>query len=153
MARLLTSTSTTPPPTVRDMLRQWAADVDCNPIAICGLSIIEYAERVKGRKVRPSPRYLTPIAIACIRYRPGSFSQFASWVMWQLDCPPTWVPRYGDVGLCDVPEVGLVAALCTGRSPTNGALLWAVRSDQGVTIAPLKFVRAWRVEAELCPRQ
>lgn len=127
---------------VEAVLRLWAREPAPGRRAVCALSVLAYVEQATGRTLRPSPGLLTPIALAAIWLRPGSFEAFAAWAMEQLGCPPTIAPRRGDVGLVWLPISGLTACLCTASS------MWAARARRGVVIQPGSAVAAWRVS---CP--
>lgn len=120
-------------------LRRWAAEPFDRRRANCGLSALAYVERVTGRRLRPSPRMLSPIVMASLWLRPGSLETFADWAMGRLGCPPTETPIAGDVGLADF-GLGPTACLCTGR-------FWAARGEDGAVFKIVEPARAWSVRS------
>lgn len=46
------------------------------------------------------------------------------------------VSRLGDIGVVEVPKVGLAAAICAGRQ-------WALKLDAGLMIGLPRVVQAW----------
>jgi hypothetical protein len=129
-------------------LRRWASEPIADARAVCALSVLAYVERACGRRLRPSPRLLSPIAQALIRVRPGNYERFAAFAMAQLGCPAAAAPQRGDVGLVPL-AAGLTAAICVEGARGAGPATWAARGDGLVVIEAVAQAAAWRVE---CPR-
>jgi len=145
VAGLLTSSAAAKPDAVALELQRWAREPFDPVTANCGLSILDYAERITGGVVNPSPRHLNGFAMLALAADPDQFLDYASWILAQLGCAITEKPVRGDVGLADLAGSGLTAALCLGDGQ------WAARMAHGLAIGPAPARRAWEVRR--CPKR
>ena len=128
-------------------LRRWASEPFVWGSADCGTSLLDYAERVTGRRFEARPSYSNQFGAARVVREAGGFIPLCDEAMEQLGCSRTTAPVRGDVGLADLPGSGLTACLCLGA-------LWAARAMFEVVIAPMAPIPAWRVQGgHECPRQ
>lgn len=123
-------------------LRRWASSSFTWGETDCGLSILAYAERVRGRRLSPWPRYATALGAARMLRAAGGYPAYFVWAMGRIGCPVTDQPRRGDVGLVEL-STGLTACLCLGG-------LWAARGHDGVVMVPGTALVACEV---ICPQQ
>lgn len=122
-------------------LRRWARSSFVWGKTDCGLSILAYAERVRGQRLSPWPRYATALGAMRMLRAAGGYPAYFVWAMGKIGCPVTDRPRRGDVGLVELPS-GLTACLCLGT-------LWAARASRGIVMVPASPVVACEVS---CPR-
>ncbi|MEP9402030.1 DUF6950 family protein [Sphingomonas silueang] len=123
-------------------LRRWASEPFGWAEANCVLSVLDYVERVTGRRLAMRPALSGRRSARRFVQAAGGMVAMAGRAMASLDCPRTDDPRRGDVGVIDMGGM-LVAAIRTGR-------LWAARGRRDVVFAASPALAAWRVE---CPRQ
>ncbi|WEK00589.1 MAG: hypothetical protein P0Y59_02540 [Candidatus Sphingomonas phytovorans] len=148
MAGLVTAPAV-PVDAVAAELRRWASTPFDWTRDNCGLAVLGYAERLRGRQVRPAPSFQGKVGAGLMLERHGGFAGYCSWAMAQIGCAVTETPERGDVALVDLPGSGLTACLCLSRA-SSGATLWAARGDHAVVIEPGEPTKAWRVT---CPRR
>jgi hypothetical protein len=141
MARLLSPGSA--PDAVEMALARWNRSRFEWGQTDCFQSVLAHVEFVTGRAFN-RPRYSSAIGAERILRRAGGFERYCSEVMETLGCPTTVNPERGDVGLIDLPRIGLTFCLCTGQK-------WAARAEaMAVLIIQAEPVIAWRVMP--CPR-
>jgi len=137
MARLLTNED----PVNVEMMR-WASEPFVWGSSDCALSVLAYIERVSGRTMQTRPVYKGARGAKRYMVKRGGFELCFRRGIAELGCEPVDEARRGDVGLIDLPKVGLSAAICLGAK-------WAARGHHEVVILPIEPLAAWRLP---CPR-
>lgn len=122
-------------------LRRWARLPFIWGKTDCWLSVTAYVERLTGKNL-PHPGHHSALDAARILRAAGGYAEYCRRAMEVLGCPPTEKPQRGDVGLVDIPGIGLTFCICLGA-------LWAARGDRRLIIMPASHVLAWEVS---CPR-
>ncbi len=124
MAGLLTET-----------LRSWAA-TPCEPYP-CGLSMWRYACAASGREEIALPDHQTTIAMARLLKRNGGLEQYARGLLTSIGWVEVAEPERGDVGVIDIPAMGLTCGIFAGRR-------WAVKGNLRVLLADATPKAVWR---------
>lgn len=128
-------------------LRQWAVQPFVWGTSDCFLSVLAYAEAVTGRRMQRRPHYSSALAAGRILRAAGGFEPYCRKVFAQLRCAPTDAPVRGDIGLIDLPDVGLTMCLSLGT-------FWAARGDREVVVGRARATVAWAVNngSTVCPK-
>lgn len=138
MAGLL---SQPPADAVAAELRRWASEPFVWGRTDCGLSILAYAERIRGQRFSPWPAYRNARGAYSMLARAGGYIAYFVETLGAIGCPETDEPGLGDVGLVEL-DTGLTACLCLGDS-------WAARGAREIIILPAEAIVACEVR---CPR-
>lgn len=124
-------------------LMEWASRPFAWGSADCALSVLHYAERVCGRRLEPAPVYSGERGARRYALRRGGFLAVFRDSVEAIGCLRVPAPVRGDIGMIELDQIGLTAALCLGEK-------WAARGDGEVFILPATPVIAWRVP---CPQR
>jgi len=129
-------------------LRRWAAEPFDLGAANCGLSVLDYAERVSGRTVTRGRGITGRRAAVRLMRRPEAFLSVCAGLMRALGCTPVAEPVRGDIGLADLAG-GMTAAICLAGAGA-GLFMWGARGDRAVILDAAEPIVAWRLP---CPRR
>lgn len=122
-----------------DTLRTWKATPFEWGRADCLVSVLEYAERLTGRRLRDRPSHTCPQSALAWAQARGGFVQCFDIIANDLGLVRRETPLAGDVGLIDLHRLGYVGAL---RTPH----FWAARIDRGVIrfrVPPARVASCW----------
>lgn len=142
MAGLL-SPAPCPRDAVAETVARWAMEPFAWGEADCAMSVLRYIEGAIGRGPILRPYYGTAATAARYANRRGGFAAICANVMDREGFERIASPDRGDVGLVELPAIGLTACLCVGPG------MWAAKGDRQVVIAPGTATLAWRLP---CPR-
>lgn len=127
---------------VSDSLRRWAAEPFAYGRSDCGLSVLDHVARASGCEVKPRPRYRSALGAALYCARRGGMARALGALIEPIGCTVTEQPERGDVGIVDLPGIGLTTVLCVaGGNPPR----WAARGSAEVFVVPGAAVKAWRL--------
>lgn len=123
-------------------LRRWASEPFDWAEANCGLSILDYVERVTGRVLAGRPVLTDRRSVAALVRGTGGMVPLCASLMARLGMAPTTSPVRGDVGVVQL-RTGATACILAGG-------LWAARGADGPVFTAGVADMAWSVA---CPRQ
>ncbi|PAL20230.1 hypothetical protein CD928_17640 [Sphingopyxis sp. GW247-27LB] len=126
-------------------LHRWAAEPFDLALANCGLSVLAYVARVKGRLVPMWLRAFGRIGAGRLMRSDALFQTVADRALAEMGCARTLAPRRGDVALVRLPGSGLTACICSRSASSRMPAMWAARGDRAAVIAAGELVQAWRV--------
>lgn len=120
---------------LRETLREWASSpCERRP---CALAAWRYACTLSGLPVPPLPYHQSRGAMLHLLRRQGGFAAYAARLAQSIGWIETFNPQRGDVGLIDIPEAGMTAAICLGDK-------WLVRGSRAAVALRAPLVAAWR---------
>ena len=120
-------------------VRQWASTPFVYGQSCCGVSILRYVESATGKRLTVQPTHSGRRTAQLLLALNFGFVRYASAIMAELGCDTTEAPEAGDVGLLDIPGMGVTACLCLGKS-------WAAKGDyELLSIADIAPIKAWKV--------
>lgn len=129
-------------------LRRWAAEPFVWGLSDCALSVLHHAERVCGKRLEPAPVYSGELGAWRYARRRGGFLAVFSASVEAIGCVRVDTPLRGDIGMVEMPVMGLTAALCVNGFPR--AQSWAMRGEREIAILPVTPVIVWRVPCPSC---
>lgn len=130
---------------VLETVQRWAAEPFVWGTSDCALSVLGHTERVLGKRLDPPPRYSGELGARRYALRRGGFQAVFAASVEAVGCVPTAEPVRGDIGMIDVPEVGLTAVLCVSARSHGRPPRWAARGDGMVALIEAEPVIAWSV--------
>lgn len=120
---------------LRATIREWAS-TGCDPYP-CGLEVWRYANTVSGAEPPPLPEHIDRAAMVALLREKGGLEAYARSLMLSLGWREVDDPQRGDVGVVDIPGMGLTCAISLGSK-------WMAKGAHHVLTLPAPHVAAWR---------
>lgn len=118
-------------------IREWASTgCDAHP---CALAVGRYMAKVSGLPLPAIPDHPDRKAVATLLRERGGLVRYAGEIAASLSWRVAAAPGRGDVGVIDVPAMGLTCAICLGRS-------WVAKGHYNVLTVSAPHVAAWSYE-------
>ena len=130
---------------VLETVQAWASEPFVWGTSDCALSVLHHAERVCGRRLEPAPSYSGERGARRYALRRGGFQAVFTASVEAIGCTAVAEPARGDIGMIEVPEIGLTAVLCVAPRSGGQPPRWAARGDGLVALLAAEPVIAWRV--------
>ncbi|MBV2147879.1 hypothetical protein KRZ98_06190 [Sphingobium sp. AS12] len=129
-------------------IRQWASS-PCDPFP-CARDTLVYACRVSRVAVPRLPAHGGRRDISRVLKANGGLVAYAGTMMAQLGWETVGTPARGDVGVVDIPAMGLTCAICLeGPGDIADPALWMARGDRQLLVITAPHRQAWSMS---CPR-
>lgn len=123
-------------------IREWASS-GCDPYP-CGLEVWRYANAISGRDPEPLPDHTSRKAMVRLLQREGGLEQYARRLMLSIGWNEVPEAARGDVGVVDLPGMGLTCAISLGSK-------WMAKGPHRVLTVAAPHVAAWSVPGCLKP--
>lgn len=146
MAGLLTAPALSAEAELAATIRQWAS-TPCSPFP-CGEEVWAYAARVCRRAAPRLPRHRTHAEVARLLRREGGLPAYAARLMASIGWDHVARPARGDVGLVDIPAMGLTCAICLEAGEPDA--LWMAKGARQLLVITAPHIDVWRMP---CPRR
>lgn len=130
------------------VLQRWLSVPFSLPDANCAVDLLDYAERLTGRRYAARPSRAQVLRIA---RDPYGVVEIAAEALQTLGCEPVaaGIAR-GDLGIVANADHCPTASLCLKTGTNAQAPMMAARGGEGIEIVRVEPEYAWRVP---CPRQ
>lgn len=133
---------------VLETVHSWAAGPFVWGESDCALSVLGHAERVRGQRLDPPPRYSGELGALRYALRRGGFQAVFTASVEAIGCVPVAEPGRGDIGMIEAPGAGLTAVLCVAARAAGRPPRWAARGDGMVILIDAEPVAAWSVSCQ-----
>lgn len=115
-------------------IREWAS-TGCDPFP-CGLAVWRYVNAISGAEALALPDHRERKAMQTLLRDEGGLEPYARRLMLSLGWAEVSDPRRGDVGVIDLPGMGLTCAISLGSK-------WMAKGPHRVLIVPAPHRAAW----------
>lgn len=115
-------------------IRRWAS-TGCDPYP-CGLEVWRYVNDVSGVDPEELPDHSSKRAMVELLRQEGGLEAYASKLMAKLGWAETAHPKRGDVGVVDLPGMGLTCAVFLGS-------MWMAKGPHRVVTVAADHKAAW----------
>lgn len=115
-------------------IRQWAG-TGCDPYP-CGLEVWRYVNASTGLEAKPLPLHTSRRAMAKLLQDEGGLEEYARGLMLSIGWSEVAAPERGDVGVVDLPGMGLTCAISLGAR-------WMAKGPHRVLIVAAPHRAAW----------
>lgn len=123
-------------------IRQWASS-GCDPYP-CGLAMWRYACELSGIDEVPLPHHQTKRSMVNLLRAHGGLAAYADGLLLSIGWSRCSSPARGDVGVADLPGMGLTCAISLGSK-------WMAKGPHRVLTVAAPHVAAWSVPVCLKP--
>lgn len=148
MARLLSPERSRLETELLATIRQWASS-PCDPFP-CARDTLAYACRVSRVAVPRLPPHHARRDVARVLKAHGGLIAYADAMMTRLGWAAAATPARGDVGVVDMPVMGLTCAICLdGPTDAGNVALWMARGDRQLLVITAPHRQSWSLS---CPR-
>lgn len=132
-------------PILADTICAWAS-TPCDPFP-CGQDVWAFACAVGGVPEPALPPHGTRREMAALLRAKGGLCAYAGELMHGLGWEIADRPARGDVGVVNLPDMGLTCAICLSAGPPPR---WMVRGDQSLVAIRTVALITWRAP---CPKR
>lgn len=118
-------------------IREWASS-GCDPYP-CGLAMWRYACELSGIDEVPLPFHQTKRSMVQLLRAHGGLAAYADGLLLSIGWSRCSSPARGDVGVADLPGMGLTCAISLGSK-------WMAKGPHRVLTIAAPHVAAWRLD-------
>lgn len=122
--------------------RQWASS-PCAPYP-CGEEVWAYACEVEGIETPALPEHRDRRAVTRLLREKGGLVAYAGDLMASIGWQSIEHPDRGDVGVAQLPAMGLTCAICLNAAGFGAEPLWMAKGDHRIVTIRAPFKQAWR---------